>query len=165
MPNSSFRISLPLAGGCQCGAVRYRIQERPLTLYCCHCTECQAQSSSAFGMSMIVRREALSVDWTSMRVWGRPTDSGSRTDCHFCPGCGSRLFHVGSGNPGLASVKAGSLDVRDVLRPVGHIWTDSAQPWFQFPSGTLLTARQPETLDEFRRRWREMTESWFDGVT
>ena len=42
----------PLTGSCQCGALRYRITETPLTLYCCHCSECQAQASSAFGMSL-----------------------------------------------------------------------------------------------------------------
>ena len=51
---SGKKVVLPLEGGCQCGAVRYAISAAPLTLYCCHCTECQAQSSSAFGMSMLV---------------------------------------------------------------------------------------------------------------
>ena len=41
-------------GGCQCGAVRYRIHGEPLGLAVCHCTECQRQSGSAFGMSLAV---------------------------------------------------------------------------------------------------------------
>ena len=150
-------LSLPLTGGCQCGAVRYRVSKLPLTLYCCHCTECQAQSSSAFGMSMLVERAALEVDWPSMKVWTRPTDSGNRLECHFCPTCGSRLFHVGSGDTDIVSVKAGSLDDRSVLVPVGHIWTGSAQPWFEIPPATLATERQPETMDAFLDRWREHT--------
>jgi hypothetical protein len=40
-------------GGCQCGRVRYRVEGEPLTLGICHCTECQRQSGSAFGMSMV----------------------------------------------------------------------------------------------------------------
>ena len=149
------RVSPPLVGGCQCGAIRYRVSRRPLTLYCCHCAECQAQSSSAFGMSMLVERAALSVDWASMKVWSRPTDGGGRLDCHFCPTCGSRLFHVGDRDPDIVSVKAGSLDDRAVLRPVGHLWTDSAQPWFDVPEGAFAAPRQPETMDAFLDRWRE----------
>ncbi len=38
----------------QCGNIRYRINGEPLTLYACHCLDCQAQSSSAFGLSMWV---------------------------------------------------------------------------------------------------------------
>ncbi|MEM8613383.1 MAG: GFA family protein [Cyanobacteria bacterium P01_H01_bin.105] len=52
-------MPLPYIGGCQCGQIRYEIQAEPLTLYVCHCTECQQQSSSAFGMSMSVPREAV----------------------------------------------------------------------------------------------------------
>ncbi len=44
-------------GGCQCGAVRYEIEAEEIqTLYCCHCLECQHQSSSGFGMSLLVSR-------------------------------------------------------------------------------------------------------------
>ena len=45
-----------LAGGCQCGAVRYEIRGEPLSLYVCHCRECQKQSASAFGISVIIKR-------------------------------------------------------------------------------------------------------------
>ena len=31
-------MKLPLRGGCQCGALRFEISKKPLTLYCCHCT-------------------------------------------------------------------------------------------------------------------------------
>jgi hypothetical protein len=48
-----------LAGGCQCGAVRYEIRGEPMSLYVCHCRECQRQSSSAFGISVIVKRSPL----------------------------------------------------------------------------------------------------------
>jgi hypothetical protein len=45
-----------LAGGCQCGAIRYEIVAAPVSLYVCHCRECQKQSASAFGISVIVKR-------------------------------------------------------------------------------------------------------------
>ena len=154
------RLGLPLDGGCQCGAARYRIDDAPLTLYCCHCRDCQAQSASAFGMSMLVKHDSLVVDWSVLGVWQRPTDSGNRLSCHFCRTCGSRLFHVGSADPAIVSVKAGSIDNREILRPVGHIWTDSAQPWFEVSAGTLVVARQPEAMDAFFARWREVSADW-----
>jgi hypothetical protein len=43
---------------CVCGAVEYRVTAEPLTLYACHCTDCQALSSSAFRISMPVLRDA-----------------------------------------------------------------------------------------------------------
>jgi hypothetical protein len=54
-------MQLPLTGACQCRNVRYEIGREPLTVYVCHCTECQRQSASAFSLSMIVLREAVAV--------------------------------------------------------------------------------------------------------
>jgi hypothetical protein len=54
-------LRLPQAGGCQCGAVRYEIAAAPLTLYACHCAECQRQSGSAFGLSMPVPAGAVRI--------------------------------------------------------------------------------------------------------
>ena len=45
-------MRLPLSGGCQCGGVRYEIKAKPLTVYVCHCTECQRQSGSAFAQQL-----------------------------------------------------------------------------------------------------------------
>jgi len=153
-------IPLPLTGGCQCGAQRYRIRAAPLTLYACHCSECQAQSSSAFGMSMLVRRDDLDADWSSLRVWTRPASIGGALTCHFCPNCGSRLFHTGGG---VVSVKAGSLDDRSWLRPVGHIWTRSAQPWVRFEAGTLVYETDPGDMTPLEAAFRSAMAGRFAG--
>ena len=49
-------------GGCQCGAVRYEVTGPPIKLYVCHCTECQRQSGSAFGMSFICAESQFPAD-------------------------------------------------------------------------------------------------------
>jgi hypothetical protein len=55
----SVRPSLPLLGGCACGAIRYEITTFPQLLYACHCTDCQTQSGSAFALNMPVDTNAL----------------------------------------------------------------------------------------------------------
>ena len=76
-------------GGCQCGYIRYRIDPaRILTLYCCHCTECQRQSSSAFGMSMKLPRAAFELMSGELARWQRVADSGDLNRASFCPRCG-----------------------------------------------------------------------------
>lgn len=154
-------VRLPLRGGCQCGAVRYAVEAAPLTLYACHCSECQKQSASAFGMSMLVRRHGLEVAWDALKAWQRPTPSGGTLVCHFCPACGTRLFHVGSDDEAIVSVKAGSLDDRSWLVPAGHIWTRSAQSWIELPAGTLRYEAQPPDMAPLVDAWRTMTTTWF----
>ncbi len=38
-------------GGCQCGAVRFRITGEATALFACHCTICQTHTGTAFSMA------------------------------------------------------------------------------------------------------------------
>jgi len=147
-------MSAPYTGGCQCGGVRYEIRGEPLTLYCCHCTECQRQSSSAFGMSMPVRTDDLVIIKGEPKEWRRPTDSGREVICRFCPDCGTRLFHNPTRNLKVTNVKPGTLDDTKWLRPVGNLWTRSAQPWVVIGEDQLSYEQQPENFDALFGRWR-----------
>ena len=144
---------LPWEGGCQCGAVRLRVVAPPLTLYCCHCRECQRQSSSAFGMSMRLERGAVEVEWSSMAAHERDAGGPSAVVGHFCGRCGVRLIHARRGGP-TVNLKAGSLDDTSWLRPVGHIWTRRAQPWVRFEADALLHDAQPPDYDALTAAWR-----------
>jgi len=139
------KVPLPLLGGCQCGACRYEITERPLTLYVCHCTECQRQSGSGFGMSMPVPRAGFTLTRGEPAEWARTADSGRTVNCAYCRDCGTRLFHAPARNPTAVNVKPGTLDSTGWLVPVGHLWTRSVQPWVTIPDGVVAFETQPAT--------------------
>ena len=82
-----------LEGSCQCGEVQYQIKGEPLVLYRCHCTECQKQSGSGFGMSMWVRNDDFKILRGSLKHFQRTADSGGKMECFFCGNCGVRIFH------------------------------------------------------------------------
>ena len=149
-------MTAPYVGGCQCGAIRYTIQAEPLTVYTCHCTECQKQSSSAFGMSMIVRRDSVRFDQGQPKAFRRMSDSGNEVICTFCPDCGTRLFHEIALRTEVMNLKPGTLDDTTWLDPVGHVWTGSAQPWMTFEDDVLIYEAQPETFDPLIARWQEL---------
>lgn len=134
-------MKLPLTGGCQCGQLRYRVTKRPLTLYCCHCTECQAQSSSAFGMSLRVPAGGVELEG-KFGVYLRDAGSPTAIEGVFCTECGTRVVHRGRGADSGSSIKAGSLDDKNWLEPVGHIWAASAQNWVKMDG--LIYDRQPD---------------------
>ncbi|MGD2172937.1 MAG: GFA family protein [Gammaproteobacteria bacterium] len=120
-----------LTGGCQCGAVRYRLTGSARMLYACHCRDCQKQSSSAFGMSLIVDR--AKVEFTAgldrLRTWDTRGDDATLKRCAFCSDCGTRIYHAPEDEAEPISIKAGSLDDTGWLQPVAQIWLQSAQPW------------------------------------
>ena len=147
-------IQLPLTGGCQCGAVRYEVTAQPLTIYACHCTECQRLSASAFGMSMPVPRDAVRITRGAPRRWSRTADSGDVVTALFCGDCGTRLIHETAGNQAVTVVKPGSLDDTSWLRPVGHYWTRSAQPWIREHLDGLIFERQARDFTVLIDAWR-----------
>lgn len=160
MPATVELPPLPWHGGCQCGQVRYTLRQAPLTLYCCHCTECQKQAASMHGMSMLVRLDALSITG-NMKSWLRATDSGHTTSCNFCPDCGTRLYHQGTHRKepdAIVSLKGGSLEYIGLIEPVGHIWLKSRQAGFRCDPQTLQYHGQPDDYgplcDAFSQRYR-----------
>jgi hypothetical protein len=148
---------LPLQGGCQCGRLRYSITEAPVTYYACHCTMCQKQSGSAFGSSLQV--PASGVHLTGPSATHAHTGGSGRTSDHvFCPTCGGRVTHRIRGGEVIV-VKPGTLDDTSWLKPAGHIFTATKQPWVVLPeSGTLLFEDYPD-MPALRERWRQMTEA------
>ncbi|MBO6901038.1 MAG: GFA family protein [Rhizobiaceae bacterium] len=146
---------LPITGGCQCGAVRYRITDRPIVFYLCHCTECQRHTSSAFGESLRLRREDLTVDG-DMACFTRISESGKRREGYFCPECGVRIVHGTAGTEQI-NIKAGTLDDTSWLVPAGHIWTASKQKFMAIGIDELCWERQPDDdYGSLKARWKEM---------
>ena len=133
---------MTLTGGCQCGAVRYEVSAEPLEVYVCHCRECQRQSASAFGISVIVSADAFVLRQGNVRTWRRSTDSGKVLECAFCAVCGTRIRHA---NPGgnTISVKGGSLDAPADLSTALHIWTSRKLPGVLIPDGARRFAEEP----------------------
>lgn len=143
-------------GGCQCGAIRYRLDAPPLMLYACHCSDCQKQSASAFGLSLIMDPSAVVFTRGEERLawWETRGDDGALKRCAFCPDCGSRILHASQDPLQNLSIKAGSLDDTSGLQPLAHIWLDSAQPWVTIDRGQMLCFEQEPDDDELKSLWQ-----------
>ena len=126
-----------LEGSCQCGEVHYQIKGEPLVLYRCHCTECQKQSGSGFGMSMWVRNDFFKILRGSLRHFHRIADSGGKMECFFCGNCGVRIYHKTLNKKrDYIVLKPGTLHNTQALQPTVDIWLKSKQAWFVPPDET-----------------------------
>ncbi len=141
----------PKTGGCQCGAVRYELTGEPLPAIVCHCTECQKQTSSAFGMTLPVAKRDLTLVSGALKEWRRLADSGRELACYFCPDCGSRVYHSSSLGPDYWHLKPGTLDDTSWITPVAQVWTDSAQPWLEL-ADLASFPRQPADIAALLKR-------------
>lgn len=120
-------------GRCQCGEVRYQSAGQPIALYVCHCRECQKQSASAFGISLEVPQTGFCITQGSPKYWSRPTDSGRRIRCAFCPICGTRLWHESEPASEAISIKGGSLDEPLDISSAIHVWVSRKLPGIIIP--------------------------------
>jgi hypothetical protein len=123
----------PYSGGCECGAVRYVVSSEPLALFACHCTICQTQSGSAFGMGMRIPASSFQIMQGTLKSFQRVADSGQVFTNSFCPDCGTRIHHQPSHFPGVLSLKPGTLDDTSWLIPSMHVFLRSAQRWMVIP--------------------------------
>jgi hypothetical protein len=94
-------------------------------------------------MSMTVQREAVVILQGQPKDWTRGADSGQTVRCFFCGNCGTRLFHQRDHNPNVINIKPGTLDDTSWLNPVGHLWTQSKQPWVSLDEQGLNYEGQP----------------------
>ncbi|WP_127753512.1 GFA family protein [Devosia sp. 1566] len=133
----------PQEGGCQCGAVRYRLKAAPLSVYNCHCKDCQRFSGAGWSMSMIAREEDIEKLSGDTVRYDRRADSGNVIAMHFCAHCHGWVWNLPP-MPGIRVMRAGTLDDIDWAVPVGNIWTNSKAAWasidpdlVNFPQGAV----------------------------
>jgi hypothetical protein len=150
------RPSLPLSGGCPCGAIRYEVSATPLLLYACHCTDCQRQSGSAFSMGMPVASQSFRITRGQPRDWHRVGTAGVRTTSWFCGECAGRIYGERDGLAGRVNIRAGTLDDTSWLRPVGHYFMRSAQPWEKMSADADCFETLPDDNRALLEKWRNL---------
>lgn len=124
-----------MAGGCACGAVRYRLATAPMFVHCCHCRDCQRQTGSAFVINALIETDRIAVLGTAPEPVTVPTDSGRPHQIFRCPTCRIALWSDYGGRKALRFVRVGTLDEPSLLSPDVHIYVRSKLPWVRLPDG------------------------------
>jgi len=116
-----------LVGKCECGTVRYRVEDAFLYASNCHCSRCRAATGSAFKAFAGIEREKLEITngRGALLIVGEANSNHTR-----CAACGSLLFSVVR-NGAYVHVAMGSLVDAPSLRPTEHIFVGSKAQWFE----------------------------------
>ncbi len=147
---------LPLAGGCPCGAVRYTVGSMPLSVYACHCTECQRRSGSAFALNMAVAAADFRIAAGTPKAWRGVSPTGVATASWFCGDCGGRIYGQRDGRAETVIVRAGTLDDTSWLKPAAHFFVRSAQPWENLAGDATCYEAAPPDMQTVAAAWRRM---------
>ena len=139
---------MAVGGGCRGGAGRYTLalDDLPLT-YACHCTDCQTWSGSAFSQQAVVPEGAVDASGP-IAVYELTSPSGRISRQRMCAVCHTRIFNTNSARPGVAVIRAGTLDRSNELVVTAHIWGKSKQPWLDLAESVpaFAEAAPPEEM-------------------
>lgn len=121
-------------GGCSCGAVRYELLAKPIRVHCCHCTNCQKQTGSAFVVNAIIETSALRKFKGALEAVAMPRANGPH-DIYRCRKCKVAVWSDYGRRPQFRFVRVGTLDDPGAFAPDMHIYTRAKARWLRLPKG------------------------------
>jgi hypothetical protein len=117
-----------LEGGCQCGAIRYRVSGQPVMAAICHCAMCRrANAAPAVAWAMFQESQVEFLGGATATYASSP---GARRG--FCAVCGTPISFTADYIPGLIDLTIGSFDQPEKLVPTLHYWDSKRLPWVRF---------------------------------
>ena len=142
-------VSVPVTGGCACGAIRYECTAAPLFMWKCHCRECQRSTGGGAAVNVVFSASAVQFTKGAPKEHVSTGTSGNKTHRGFCAECGSPISARAALIPDICGMSAASLDDPSKLELVADIWTASAQPWDEL-SATLPQFKTTPTEAELQ---------------
>lgn len=131
--------TVPVTGGCLCGAIRYRITGPALDTNFCHCRMCQKFTGSPTSAGSVYAIDTVQI------TRGTPTyyKSSPFAERGFCAACGSSLFYrplspaVTPDWENWILVYIGTLDNPVPNAPTWHLGVESQMPWMTIQHAAL----------------------------
>lgn len=80
-----------------------------------------------FGTNLFVPEEEVEI-FGNVSSYTHTSDSGSTMTKKFCPSCGSLLFGANSAKTNIISIRAGTVDQVDLIKPKVNVFMDSRVP-------------------------------------
>src|SRR5947208_11249644 len=104
------RIMTEYEGRCSCGTVKYRLTYAPMFVHCCHCTDCQRQTGSAFVLNALIEADRVEIVGSEPEPVTMPTESGLPHDIYRCPKCRIAVWSTYGGRTKIRFVRVGTLE-------------------------------------------------------
>ncbi|PQE27020.1 glutathione-dependent formaldehyde-activating gfa protein [Rutstroemia sp. NJR-2017a BBW] len=143
---SGGRDSKTATATCYCGTVQILFPtEGPgfVDSFVCNCSDCHKITASMFASNFIVKdSETVHVrgqDKLSKFKQSKTIASGNSMENNFCSVCGTLMYRVSSGYPGMLITRIGTVDDFDLmeskLKPRLEQYTKSRVSWFKGAEG------------------------------
>jgi hypothetical protein len=123
-----------LTGGCNCGGVRFEVDEPLGEAGWCHCTRCQRRTGVGASIQVAVSPSAVRIlqGEDLLRAW-EPPDGSAKV---FCSACGSSMWSRTQDGERMG-IRLGVFDTDPGVRASFHKFAAFAAPWDPVPDDGL----------------------------
>ena len=116
-----------LKGSCQCGEIRYSVEEDFEAFYLCHCSQCQKTTGSAFASNILTSID--NIEWHS----GEENivnyqDKARDFSKSFCANCGAGVPYINKKMTHIV-IPAGSLNDAPSSSPKANLFRPESPDW------------------------------------
>ena len=114
-------------GSCLCGSVNYKSNSDPLVIQNCHCDQCRKATGSVYLTNLFIKEENFEITG-EVNKYTHLSDSENNMTKYFCPKCGSQVFGKNSGRLGIITIRAGTVNEKDIIKPIRNLFLKSKVP-------------------------------------
>ena len=114
-------------GSCLCGSVNYKSNSDPLVIQNCHCDQCRKATGSVYLTNLFIKEENFEITG-EVNNYTHLSDAGNNMTKYFCPNCGSQVFGKNSGRSGIITIRAGTVNEKDIIKPIRNLFLKSKVP-------------------------------------
>ena len=127
---------------CCCGQLAIEVTGEPLGVGVCHCFACQARTGSVFA-ALAAFAAPYTVTGTATQ-YVRTGDQGGVFTFHFCPVCGSTVFHTEKGHESSSvAVAVGALADPNFPAPQDSVYDCRRHTWVKLPPKITIFDKDP----------------------
>ena len=128
-------------GNCLCGDVSLQVEGEPVSQGNCHCNDCKKNTGAAYATILFFKDEQFNYLSGETSSFQYVADSGNKKTKEFCSKCGSLIYGINTGRPGIRSIYIGVFDDGSFAKPQFNVYTTRSLPFVSID----------ESLDNFEK--------------
>ena len=120
--------TLPITGGCMCGAVRYETTGESFGALHCHCQSCRKHTGAPVVTLTVFKVDQVKFSGDERKIY----ESSPGVGRAFCAKCGTSLtWETSRGSLGsVCALHISTSDNPDALQPIAHTFYSERISWF-----------------------------------
>ena len=116
-----------ITGSCLCGQLHYSGDTEIISAMSCHCDACRKATGAIHSTNLFVSATGITVTGETLE-FQHTSDSGSTMTKINCAKCGSPTFGRNSNRDGILTLRAGTVDQKELIKPAGYVYCENAIP-------------------------------------